>query len=90
MVDYEWNEGGTWNNKRWSPEMPTDSAVLLYLFAAYLAAPQWSFLDEDPGKIEGPAGILYLGKMPPRVSGEYYAVVPTRHPAGTKARIFFT
>jgi hypothetical protein len=114
MMEFAWNGGGRWNNKAWSLELPTDSALLLYLFAAFLAAPQWRFTQvrlhascdccvlvcnyhappsskpylfgaqDDPTRIEGPAGVLYLGKLPPRVAGEYHAVIPMRPPAGSK------
>lgn len=43
MAAFEWNKGGEWGGKPWSAELPTDSALLLYLFASYLAAPQWLF-----------------------------------------------
>lgn len=43
MAAFEWNKGGEWGGKPWSPELPTDSALLFYLFASYLAAPQWLF-----------------------------------------------
>ena len=33
-----WNAGGEFQGRPWSPELPTDSALLLYLFAAYLEA----------------------------------------------------
>ena len=84
MIDFKWNGGGDWNGKDWSPELPTDSALLLYLLAAYLAAPHWAFSDEDPSRVEGPNGILYLGMIPPRAPAEYYAIVPSRPPTGNK------
>jgi len=87
MIDFNWDKGGDWNGKPWSTELPTDSALLLYLFAAFLAAPQWRFANEDPNRIEGPTGILYLGKIPPRVNGEYDAIIPSRPPAGGKASL---
>ena len=34
--DFTWNGGGAWDGKPWSTDLPTDSALLLYLFAAYL------------------------------------------------------
>ena len=43
MAAFEWAGGGEWGGKPWSPELPTDSALAFYLFAAYLAAPQWLF-----------------------------------------------
>ena len=35
---FMWNAGGEFQGRPWSPELPTDSALLLYLFAAYLEA----------------------------------------------------
>lgn len=32
-----WNAGGEWAGKAWSEELPTDSALLLFLFVAFLA-----------------------------------------------------
>lgn len=84
MLDFKWNSGGEWNRKGWSADLPTDSAVLFYLFAAFLAAPKWVFTNEDPSRIESPNGVLYVGKIPPRVTGEYYAIIPTRPPAKSK------
>lgn len=43
MLAFTWNGGGTVSGKPWSAEAPTDSALLLYLFAAFLAAPHWDF-----------------------------------------------
>jgi hypothetical protein len=45
MPAFTWNGGGEWKGKSWSPELPTDSALMFYLFASYLAAPQWFFLQ---------------------------------------------
>ncbi|KAL4514510.1 hypothetical protein Ndes2437B_g01024 [Nannochloris sp. 'desiccata'] len=84
MLEFKWNGGGEWNRKSWSADLPTDSAILFYLFAAFLAAPKWVFRNEDPSRIESPNGVLYLGKIPPRVTGEYYAIIPTRPPAKSK------
>ncbi len=43
MQAFTWNSGGSYNGKSWSPEAPTDSALVLFLFAAFLAAPHWDF-----------------------------------------------
>jgi hypothetical protein len=86
MIEFKWNGGGEWNRKAWSADLPTDSSILFYLFAAFLAAPKWVFTNEDPSRIESPNGVLYLGKIPPRVTGEYYAIIPTRPPAKSKVR----
>jgi len=83
-MDFKWNGGGEWNGKPWSADLPTDSALLLYIFAAFLVAPMWTFTEEDPGRIEGPSGVLYLGKVPPKVNGEYMAIISTWPPLGSK------
>lgn len=36
MNAFEWNSGSGWGNKPWSSELPTDSALVFYLFAAFL------------------------------------------------------
>ncbi|EIE25704.1 hypothetical protein COCSUDRAFT_64788 [Coccomyxa subellipsoidea C-169] len=36
VAAFDWDGGGSWGGKPWSPELPTDSALLLYLFAAFL------------------------------------------------------
>ena len=43
MAAFDWSSGGEWGGKPWSAELPTDSALVFYLFASYLAAPQWLF-----------------------------------------------
>ena len=37
MREFEWAGGGQWAGKAWSAELPTDTAMLLFLFAAFLA-----------------------------------------------------
>ena len=34
---FQWQGGGEWAGKPWSEELPTDSALILFLFAAFLA-----------------------------------------------------
>ena len=83
MYDFVFDSGGESNGKPWNPEYPTDTAVVLYLFACFLAAPFWSFADKmDYYKVEGPADVLFLGKLPPRVGGEFTAILPSRLPKG--------
>lgn len=36
MTAFTWNSGGDWGNKSWSNELPTDSALVFFLFAAFL------------------------------------------------------
>ena len=42
--------------------------------------------QEDANRIEAASGVLYLGKLPPRAVGEYFAVIPVRPPAGSMVR----
>ena len=53
LAAFRWAAGGAWGGKPWSVELPTDSALLLYLFAAFLEARRGSTL---PGQrhVEGP------------------------------------
>lgn len=85
MGAFKWNSGGRWNNKPWTPELPTDSALVLYLFAAFLAAPKWAF-PQDASQPSGPGGALYLGKLPAKVVGEYFAILRMPPPEGHKVR----
>ena len=36
MAAFTWNNGGDWGHKPWTNELPTDSALVFYLFAAFL------------------------------------------------------
>jgi hypothetical protein len=82
MKDFLWNSGGESSSQRpWNNESPTDSALILYLFASFLAAPMWNFTDtQDQTRVEGPSDVLYLGKLPPRVSGKYTSILPKSLP----------
>ncbi|PRW20681.1 Transmembrane 209 [Chlorella sorokiniana] len=84
MAAFEWNKGGEWGGKPWSPELPTDSALVFYLFASYLAAPQWLFSQGDATAISGLSGTLYLGKLPTKPADGYVGVLPSRPPASPK------
>ncbi len=37
MREFQWAGGGQWGGKAWSVELPTDTALLLFLFSAFLA-----------------------------------------------------
>ncbi|EFN51830.1 hypothetical protein CHLNCDRAFT_54824 [Chlorella variabilis] len=84
LAAFEWNRGGEWNGKPWSPELPTDSALVFYLFAAFLAAPQWLFpqvgVQGDATAISGLSGTLYLGKLPSKPVDGYVGLLPARPP----------
>lgn len=83
LYDFVFDAGGENNGRAWNAEYPTDTALVLYLFACFLAAPFWSFADKmDYSKVEGPADVLFLGKLPPRIAGEFTAILPSRVPKG--------
>lgn len=49
--------GGAWAGRAWSPDLPNDSLLVLYLFAAFLDAPGWEFgAGMGPGGSSGAAG----------------------------------
>lgn len=72
MAAFEWNAGGEWGGKPWSAELPTDSALVFYLFACYLAAPQWLF-PVEVGRAGGTNCAWTLHAAPPCVPG-YWAL----------------
>lgn len=49
MKEFNWNGGGEHAGRPWTPELPTDSALLYYLFAAFLEAPGWQFPLQSAG-----------------------------------------
>ena len=49
MMDFEWNKGGDFAGKPWSTELPTDSALVLFLFAAFVEAPHWEWPQGHAG-----------------------------------------
>ncbi|GJQ80784.1 hypothetical protein Trydic_g9375 [Trypoxylus dichotomus] len=36
MSEFKWNSGGSFNGKDWDTSLPTDSAIIMHLFATYL------------------------------------------------------
>jgi Cytochrome B561, N terminal len=40
---FTWNGGGEHAGAPWSADLPSDSGLLFYLFAAFLDAPGWTF-----------------------------------------------
>uniref|UniRef100_A0ACD5YM52 Uncharacterized protein n=1 Tax=Avena sativa TaxID=4498 RepID=A0ACD5YM52_AVESA len=67
------------SEKKWSSDLPTDSHLLLYLFAAFLEHPKW-MLHVDPTSYSGAQSSknpLFLGVLPPkeRFPEKYVAVI---------------
>ena len=83
MQAFRWAGGGAGGGRPWSEELPTDSALLLYLVAAFLEAPGWAFPLEEPA-----ASLpLYLGQLPQRPAHGYFAVLAARPPPSPKVHI---
>jgi hypothetical protein len=67
------------SEKKWTTELPTDSHLLLYLFAAFLEHPKW-MLHVDPTSYSGAQSSknpLFLGVLPPkeRFPEKYVALI---------------
>ncbi|PAN50191.1 hypothetical protein PAHAL_9G504300 [Panicum hallii] len=67
------------SEKKWSSELPTDSHLVLYLFAAFLEHPKW-MLHVDPTSYSGAQSSknpLFLGVLPPkeRFPEKYVALI---------------
>ena len=47
---FQWGGGGgAAGGRPWTPDLPTDSALVLYLFAAFIDAPGWEFAVRENG-----------------------------------------
>ncbi len=76
VAAYNWNGGGAWAGRPWSPDLPNDSVVLLYAFAAFIDAPGWEFAGPSAassggllGSFDGGGGGLGAGAGPPLFLG---------------------
>lgn len=81
LKNYEYLGSGEGYDKKnkWTPELPTDSHLLLYLFCAFLEHPKW-MLHVDPTSYAGAQSSknpLFLGVLPPkeRFPEKYVAVM---------------
>ncbi|XP_035675844.1 transmembrane protein 209-like [Branchiostoma floridae] len=36
MSEFRWNSGGTFKNRKWDQDLPTDSAIIMHMFCSYL------------------------------------------------------
>ncbi|KAG1659097.1 hypothetical protein FOA52_013743 [Chlamydomonas sp. UWO 241] len=74
---YQWAGGGSWAGRHWSPDLPNDTAVVLYLFAAFIEAPGWEFpLQRQTGAQKGMP--LFLGQLQTRPPNQYSAILAYR------------
>ncbi|KXZ42041.1 hypothetical protein GPECTOR_217g448 [Gonium pectorale] len=85
LKDFVWNGGSAHAGRPWTADqLPTDSALVLYLFTAYLDAPGWQFTAPPNTQAEGVSQPLHLGSLPagPRAASACSAVLtyrPERH-----------
>ncbi|KAA6419224.1 MAG: hypothetical protein FRX49_10963 [Trebouxia sp. A1-2] len=84
MTAFTWNGGSSWNNKPWTNELPTDSTLVFFLFAAFLEFPRWHFPLEESQSHASTGGPLYLGSLPHKPAEQYFAVLPLRPPPDHK------
>ncbi|KAK9851348.1 hypothetical protein WJX84_001241 [Apatococcus fuscideae] len=76
--DFEWNGGGEWNGHPWKAgELPTDTTLIFYLFAAFIEAPRWEWPVQEWNAATGLSrdGPLYVGVLPDRRPAAYQAVL---------------
>ena len=78
---FTWNGGGPWNAAPWTPELPTDAALLFHLCAAFVEAPRWEFGAGGTRAAAPGAAALYLGRVPSRPARSYAALLSVRPPA---------
>ncbi|KAG2487595.1 hypothetical protein HYH03_013874 [Edaphochlamys debaryana] len=82
LKDFTWNGGSAYAGRPWSADqLPTDSALLLYAFAAFLDAPGWQFTAPPNCQSEGASQPLYLGTLAsgaPRASAACSAILTYR------------
>jgi hypothetical protein len=58
--------GGMWAGRMWSPDLPTDGHLLLYLLAAFLDAPGWLYECKwEPSAAAQPAAAALAHPAPP-------------------------
>ena len=96
LAAFDWAGGGEWPpGKKWSAELPDDSALLFYVVAAFLQAPGWSLSTQHAGLPHASTqqhcatshGVqLFVGQLPAasRAPERYAAMLcaPLRPPDG--------
>lgn len=62
LGEFTWNGGGSWQGRPWSTELLTDSALVFYMFAAYLEVNS-SWLSLQATQLYSCSGKKYLKAM---------------------------
>lgn len=91
MSTYQWNSGGMWEGKEWTPSLPTDAALVLHMLATYLDSqlPQTSLPDNRPFSSH------YIVRLPDKPPPGQLCIVdtstsPPNYQLQTKTEIFQT
>lgn len=65
LGDFKWNSGGSYGDKPWCDDLPTDSAIVIHVLCCYLDA----FLPPEPHFPEGkPFSSKYFKKTPEKMN----------------------
>lgn len=64
MGEFKWNSGGSFGDKSWCDDLPTDSAIIVHVLCCYLDA----YLPPEPHCPEGkPFSAKYFKKTPEKI-----------------------
>lgn len=64
MSEFKWNSGGSYGDKQWCDDLPTDSAIVVHILCCYLDA----YLPPEPHFPEGkPFSSKYFKKTPEKI-----------------------
>ncbi len=78
LPSYQWAGGGPTAGRPWTPDLPTDTALVLYLFAAFIDAPGWEFTVRQAGAQSSRGMPLFLGQLQNRPPNQYSAILTYR------------
>ncbi|GAX78492.1 hypothetical protein CEUSTIGMA_g5931.t1 [Chlamydomonas eustigma] len=81
LPEYQWAGGGASGGRPWTPDLPTDTALVLYLFAAFIESPGWDYSNKsiNGGIQTGSRGMpLFLGQIQNRPPNQYSAILTHR------------
>eukprot|EP01025_Chloroclados_australasicus_P033098 TRINITY_DN3365_c0_g1_i7.p1 TRINITY_DN3365_c0_g1~~TRINITY_DN3365_c0_g1_i7.p1 ORF type:complete len:504 (+),score=72.78 TRINITY_DN3365_c0_g1_i7:91-1512(+) len=78
LGEYVWNGGGNFYGQTWNSSLPTDTALVFYILAAFLKAPNWIWPEDESMHIPSSSGPLYLGEIPVRTPERFAAIVTSR------------
>eukprot|EP00899_Mesostigma_viride_P028338 jgi/Mesvir1/868/Mv17438-RA.2 len=65
---------------QWTPELPNDSQLLLYILCAFFEHPDWQFRWRTPARPLTVSSPFFVGALPPRPPQYYTAMLPSPPP----------